>query len=74
MRPGYPRWRILLADPMKRIFLILIIGVLATSLSTADQSIIFPGDNPLIGFALPASAFAAVFATIFPHQQWRFPL
>ena len=59
---------------MKRIFLILIIGVLATSLSKAGQSIIFPGDNPLIGLALPASAFAAVFATIFPHQQWRFPL
>ena len=59
---------------MKRIFLILIIGVLATSLSKADQSIIFPGDTPLIGLAFPASTIAAVFATIFPHQQWRFPL
>jgi hypothetical protein len=74
MRPGYPRWRILLDDPMKRLLFILIAGALATSLSKADQSIIFPGDNPLIGLALPASAFAAVFATIFPHQQWRFPL
>jgi hypothetical protein len=53
MRPGYPRWRILLDDPMKRLLFILIAGALATSLSKADQSIIFPGDSPLIGMAFP---------------------
>jgi hypothetical protein len=38
---------------MKRLLFFLIAGALATSLSKADQSIIFPGEDPLIGMVFP---------------------
>lgn len=38
---------------MKQLLFVLISGALATSLSKADQSIIFPGESPLIRMAFP---------------------
>jgi hypothetical protein len=38
---------------MKKLLFVLISGALATSLSKADQSIIFPGESPLIRMAFP---------------------